>query len=275
MSASTVYDDVVSNVYEEDLELEGDKEDPPTELQEGEPSSGADRQIRQHGECQASATPKNLSSTPIVKHRARPRKRQPDEKDRSTEERLISLRRQIEYYFSDENLSSDTFFHEKISSNPEGWLDASWILGCNREKKMQVNSDVEIESALVDSDLEIQWLFGEASNGESHKSLQVRRKLGRALPILGTDSAKAPPGWLAKQVQQRSTQRTQQEAEASEVSEPKEIEIPEVGETVRLMSGEHAGESGQVMAVDGEELTLLVGGADVVIASASEVKKDK
>ena len=29
------------------------------------------------------------------------------------------------------------------------------------------------------------------------------------------------------------------------------------------------------MAVDGEELTLLVGGADVVIASASEVKKDK
>ena len=136
---------------------------------------------------------------------------------------------------------------------------------------MNVNSDVEIESALVDSDLEIQWLFGETSSGESHKSLQVRRKLGRALPILGTSSAQAPPGWLAKQVQQRSTQR---EAVASEVPEPK-IEIPEVGETVRLISGEHTGESGQVMAVDGEEMTLLIGGADVVIASASEVKKDK
>lgn len=60
---------------------------------------------------------------------------------------------------------------------------------------------------------------------------------------------------------------------AAVAAEPEpEVQVPEVGETVQLIAGEHSGESGQVMAVDGEELTLLVGG-DVVIVSASEVKK--
>ena len=31
---------------------------------------------------------------------------------------------QVEYYLSDENLKYDKFFHDKISGNADGWLDA-------------------------------------------------------------------------------------------------------------------------------------------------------
>ena len=31
---------------------------------------------------------------------------------------------EVEYYLSDENLKYDKFFHDKISANAEGWLDA-------------------------------------------------------------------------------------------------------------------------------------------------------
>ena len=258
MSVSTVYDDVVANVYEEDHE-EGDKEDPTEE------------ETTQHSKPRGDTGSQSSAKLPVavVKHRAQPRKRPHPDEDMSKEEKLVSLRRQVEYYFSDKNLSTDAFFHEKISGSPQGWLDASWILGCNRVQKMKVTSDEEIESALVDSDLELQWLFGENSSGQSHKSLQVRRKLGKALPPLQDkcdSKGKAPPiGWLAQQVQQRAS-RTEQPEEVVVVK------VPEVGATVRLISGEHTGESGQVVAVDGEDLTLLVGG-DVVIASAREVEK--
>lgn len=185
MSVSTVYDDVVANVYEEDDQDEDKSEPQQKEGAEGSaemPSSGVDAD-HSSGQSSANKSTPPLSKTPVVKHRAQPSKRQYPYGDEPGE-KLSSLRRQIEYYFSDKNLSSDTFFHQKISSSPEGWLDASWILGCNRVKKMNVTNDVEIESALADSDLEVQWLFGEDSNGKSYKSLQVRRKLGRALPPL-------------------------------------------------------------------------------------------
>ena len=38
---------------------------------------------------------------------------------------LVSSRAaQVEYYLSDENLKYDKFFHDKISANADGWLDA-------------------------------------------------------------------------------------------------------------------------------------------------------
>lgn len=36
-----------------------------------------------------------------------------------------SIKKQMEYYLSDLNLKKDDFFHEKISSAPEGWIDIS------------------------------------------------------------------------------------------------------------------------------------------------------
>ncbi|CAE7560921.1 pnk1 [Symbiodinium natans] len=46
---------------------------------------------------------------------------------------LRTVRRQIEYYFSDKNLKQDWFFQEKILEAPEPeWLEMRWILSCPR-----------------------------------------------------------------------------------------------------------------------------------------------
>merc|ERR1712014_278463 len=42
-----------------------------------------------------------------------------------------ALRMQVEYIFSDENLRHDRFFRDKISADPDGWLDMNLILKCD------------------------------------------------------------------------------------------------------------------------------------------------
>ncbi|CAE8648163.1 unnamed protein product, partial [Polarella glacialis] len=42
------------------------------------------------------------------------------------------VRKQVEYYLSDENLKYDKFFSEKIAGDKEGWLDITLILSCNK-----------------------------------------------------------------------------------------------------------------------------------------------
>merc|ERR1719440_1612643 len=66
---------------------------------------------------------------------------------------LPLIRKQIEYYFSDENLKNDVFFHEKISADPEGWLDMKLIQSCNKIKNFGVPDDVLLD-ALKESNLE-------------------------------------------------------------------------------------------------------------------------
>ena len=34
------------------------------------------------------------------------------------------LKKQVEYYLSDKNLTQDKFFNEKLSEGKEGWMDA-------------------------------------------------------------------------------------------------------------------------------------------------------
>ena len=61
-----------------------------------------------------------------------------------------TLQEQIEYYLSDKNLRSDHFFHEKISSHPEGFLEIKLLLNCNKIRKCGATiSDVvsEIEKS--------------------------------------------------------------------------------------------------------------------------------
>lgn len=48
------------------------------------------------------------------------------------------IKKQIEYYLSDKNLSQDRYFHEKIANNAESWLDIAEILNCNKIKKMKI-----------------------------------------------------------------------------------------------------------------------------------------
>ena len=54
------------------------------------------------------------------------------------------LRKQVEFYLSDFNLTTDVFFREKVSADEEvkythynfkqGWLDISYIMNCNKIK---------------------------------------------------------------------------------------------------------------------------------------------
>mmetsp|Transcript_18907 Transcript_18907/g.33603 ORF Transcript_18907/g.33603 Transcript_18907/m.33603 type:complete len:443 (-) Transcript_18907:144-1472(-) len=65
------------------------------------------------------------------------------------------VRKQVEYYLSDENLKYDKFFHEKISSDKEGgWLDINFILTCNKMKLMRATKE-DVVVALKDSKIEV------------------------------------------------------------------------------------------------------------------------
>lgn len=65
---------------------------------------------------------------------------------------LAKLQRQIEYYFSDNNLKYDAFFHPIISNDPEGWLPMSNILSCKRIQSLGATVE-NIKAALADSHL--------------------------------------------------------------------------------------------------------------------------
>ena len=60
------------------------------------------------------------------------------------------IRKQIEYYLSDENLRNDRFFHGKITSSPDSSVSLETFLNCNKIRKM--NTSVEkIKKALENS----------------------------------------------------------------------------------------------------------------------------
>lgn len=82
------------------------------------------------------------------------------------------VRKQIEYYLSDDNLRHDKFFHDKISGNPEGWLELSLILSCNKMKAMRASKE-DVISSLSGSKIEIK-----------EDNLSVRRPGNLALPAL-------------------------------------------------------------------------------------------
>jgi len=50
------------------------------------------------------------------------------------EDKNVVIKEQIEYYLSDTNLEHDSFFHNKISQDPNGYLDLDILLKCNKIK---------------------------------------------------------------------------------------------------------------------------------------------
>mmetsp|Transcript_100449 Transcript_100449/g.199434 ORF Transcript_100449/g.199434 Transcript_100449/m.199434 type:complete len:1099 (-) Transcript_100449:65-3361(-) len=100
---------------------------------------------------------------------------------------LRSVRRQVEYYFSDENLKRDWFFQEKILEEPEsGWLALQWILSCPRIRDVYRASADDVVQALGPS-----MLLSKKSGNEHF----VRR--GRPLPRLEASrpAAGSEPEW--------------------------------------------------------------------------------
>eukprot|EP00811_Abedinium_folium_P032884 NODE_5893_length_1724_cov_8.797746.p1 GENE.NODE_5893_length_1724_cov_8.797746~~NODE_5893_length_1724_cov_8.797746.p1 ORF type:complete len:466 (+),score=160.23 NODE_5893_length_1724_cov_8.797746:26-1399(+) len=66
----------------------------------------------------------------------------------------MAVRKQIEYYLSDDNLKHDKFFHEKISSNSEGWLEMSLVLTCNKMLALRATKE-DVIAALQASKVEV------------------------------------------------------------------------------------------------------------------------
>jgi len=52
-----------------------------------------------------------------------------------------NIKKQIEYYMSDANLSRDRFFREQIQIDKEGWIDIAHFLNCNKVKSMSISSE--------------------------------------------------------------------------------------------------------------------------------------
>ena len=71
------------------------------------------------------------------------------------DDRLKALRCQVEYYLSDENLKKDKFFHEKISSDPQGYLDVDLIMNCNKIKQLNTSKEEIINACKLSSQIQI------------------------------------------------------------------------------------------------------------------------
>jgi len=82
------------------------------------------------------------------------------------------VRKQVEYYLSDENLRYDKFFHEKIAGEKDGWLDLALVLSCNKMKAMHATKE-DVMAALKESKIEIK------EGGDA-----IRRPNNAALPKL-------------------------------------------------------------------------------------------
>ena len=63
--------------------------------------------------------------------------------------KVAELKKQVEYYLSDKNLTTDKFFNEKIKESAEGWIDLTSILACNKIKRSQLLSLTQIKLKLV------------------------------------------------------------------------------------------------------------------------------
>jgi len=83
-----------------------------------------------------------------------------------------TVRKQVEYYLSDDNLRRDKFFHDKISGNKEGWLEIALILSCNKMKAMRATTE-DVLAAVNGSKIEI-----------SEDKLSMRRPGNLSLPAL-------------------------------------------------------------------------------------------
>ncbi len=63
-----------------------------------------------------------------------------------------AVRKQVEYYFSDQNLKNDVYLHKKLSDAQDGWFPMAELLKFNKLKAMKVSAS-EIIDALKDSPL--------------------------------------------------------------------------------------------------------------------------
>ena len=86
------------------------------------------------------------------------------------------IKKQIEYYLSDSNLSRDRFFREQIETDKAGWVDIAHFLNCNKVKNMGISSERIADSCVESTAVEV--------NSEKTK---IRRKDNAPLPEASTE----------------------------------------------------------------------------------------
>ena len=99
--------------------------------------------------------------------------------EKKQEDKKLTIKEQIEYYLSDENLKQDSFFHQKISEEPNGYLDIDLLLKCNKIKKAGWSKEEIIEGIKISDIIEL-----DKTNNK------VRRKDNKPLPELSLLSKK-------------------------------------------------------------------------------------
>ena len=91
----------------------------------------------------------------------------------NNEDKNNTIKTQIEYYLSDKNLEHDSFFHQKISSDPNGYLDLEFFLKCNKCKNAGWTIDDLKEGIKLSQEIEL-----------DKDEKKVRRKDNKPLPEL-------------------------------------------------------------------------------------------
>ena len=90
-----------------------------------------------------------------------------------------ALKKQVEWYFSDENLSHDKFFHELISSDEHGYVKIEVILKCQRVKNLKATKENILEAILTSTQVET-----------NQAKDSIRRKNNSPPPVLKTKKGK-------------------------------------------------------------------------------------
>lgn len=91
----------------------------------------------------------------------------------NNEEKKSAIKTQIEYYLSDKNLEHDSFFHQKITADPNGYLDLEFFLKCNKCKNAGWTIDDLKEGIKLSQEIEL-----------DKDEKKVRRKDNKPLPEL-------------------------------------------------------------------------------------------
>lgn len=88
-------------------------------------------------------------------------------------EKLHDIKVQMEYYLSDTNLQKDSFFHEKIRTDPDGYVDMDYFMKCNKIINAKWTKEELIEGIKQSDEIEL-----------NDKNDRVRRKGNKPLPEL-------------------------------------------------------------------------------------------
>ena len=81
------------------------------------------------------------------------------------------IKKQIEYYLGDKNMSMDDFFRGKISESKAGYIDLKLMLNCNKIKNMGITVEQIVEACQDSKEIEI-----------SKDKKMVRRMKNKELP---------------------------------------------------------------------------------------------